>query len=218
MTEIEKFFKDTYVRNTPIIEYLREATRNKLAYFIPLNTPSLKNSKQIQQIFTKNSTCCHSRGGLVIKTSTGGLICSHCQQPCGRHTRPILNASDGVQEYEKNILPFVNVFKGIFKEWKVGKTEPLVMCFYFIRNQYRDFDYGNASEVLLDMFKDQTDKKTKEVIPRLITDDCMRFVKPFFLGCHYSQDKPGTIITLLTKELLEIYSKVYLDYKPNTLF
>lgn len=66
------------------------------------------------------------------------------------------------------------------------KSYPLNIGFYFIRDSARSFDYTNISQILLDLM----------TAHNFIPDDCMKYVKPVFVGYEINKDKPGVIISI----------------------
>jgi hypothetical protein len=96
-------------------------------YFIPLNTPSLKNSK--------------------IKTSRGIFP----SKTVMKYLREL-----GVQKYsssKKEIVDYKtkpNLFREAFKGWK-KPDNLIVLGMHFVRNSKRGFDFNNASQVILDL-------------------------------------------------------------------
>ena len=187
----EQFFNNSFENNTPILKELKIMLQEKKAYFLPGNVPSLKNSKEIKQIFTKKSACCHAKGGLRYKDSDNVWRCSICKKPSAMYTKPILSPSDNALKYQEQMVPFFNVLKGLFKEWIKDRKYPLPVAFYFIRDQYRIFDYGNASEILQD----------EMVHNDVIEDDNMKFIIPEYLGCHYNKNNPGVLLSYDQKSI-----------------
>jgi ribosomal protein L37AE/L43A len=191
--------KAQLIINQEMVNYLRELHKNNKAIFIPTNTPSLKNSKEIMQIPTKKSVCCLTKGGLMQKDNHGVWRCSKCGEVAVRHKIASLQPSKPVrsfqqeqkQTFEKNLV--------IWEKLIEGKQLPYRVFFYFIRSSARIFDYNNASHILADMMTENGYYKD---------DDVLRFM-PEYLGFHVDSNKPGAIITLWTPELQQLKNKIY---------
>jgi hypothetical protein len=204
----QQFFEYSYIQNTQILKELRTMIQERKAYFLPGNVPSLKNSKEIKQIFTKMSSCCYRKGGLRYKDTNGVWRCTICNNPAAMHTKAILSPSDNALKYQEQMVPFFKVLKGLFKEWIKDRKYPLPIAFYFIRDQYRIFDYGNASEILQD----------EMVHNDVIEDDNMKFIIPEYLGCHYNKNNPGVVICLMTETLYRLKIENLFNHTNNDLF
>lgn len=100
---------------------------------------------------------------------------------------PMIVASALVKKYQNQKFNYFNVYRREWKKMIEGKTAPLVISFYFIRDSKRIFDYGNASEVLLDMMKRM----------EWIKDDNMKEVIPHFKGFEVDPKNPGVRIEVL---------------------
>lgn len=173
--------KVLHIEDNALIEQIREIYKKGYAIFIPGNTPSLKSSREIQQMYTGKSDCCNTP---YTKIDKGKYLCSKCQKECKLGKRPILGYSKPVKEFmenkEKDFTSNKMLFKAITKDWQY----PIGIGMYFIRQSHHDFDVNNASHILVDLM-------TKyEWIP----DDSANYIKPVFLGYHYSKENPGCII------------------------
>lgn len=151
--------------------------------FIKHNTPSLKNSK--------------------IKTSRGIFSSKTVKKYLGKL---------GIQSYsssKKIVKGYVNrpnefeKLRNKFKESLKGKDFPVLICFHFVRESKRDFDFGNATEVIFDLLTAHDiipDDNIKFTIPSIISIDG---ILPTEENMHelkwYSVDKenPGVWIRII---------------------
>lgn len=194
----EKIIELQEVWNQELTAYLRQKYKDNQAIFLPGNVPSLKNSKEISIINTKNSVCCNA---LLEKRSDKKWYCSKCMQLAQRKTIPSLRSSDGVLDYKKVTSYIFNTKTGVWKNMINNKLPPYNVAFYFIRQSRNTWDFINASQVLLDLMKDKEDKRGN-IIKKWIKDDNMLYVRPYFLGYHYDKKNPGVIITLMDEYLI----------------
>jgi Holliday junction resolvase RusA-like endonuclease len=185
--------------NQELLAYLRNAHKIGQAIFIPGNTPSLKNNKEILQIMTKQSACCHKKGGLMVKNDDGKWECSVCGMLTQRHTRPILTKSKISQQYEKEKTSFFEKNLSRWKEMVKDKLFPYPLGMYFIRNSHREFDYVNASQIVLDIMTEAG----------YYVDDSMINVIPEFLGYHVDAAKAGVILIIMNTDLYNFKIKLY---------
>lgn len=123
-------------------------TSNGKLIFIPYNSPSLKNSK--------------------IKTSRGIFSSKTVKKYLSKL---------GIQSYsssKKIVKGYVNrpnLFEELRQDFKeaIGKKEfPILICFHFVRDSKRAFDFGNASEIIFDLLT------AHDIIP----DDNINFTIP----------------------------------------
>lgn len=183
--------------NAEMITYLRTMAANLKVIFVKGNTPSLKNSKEIFQVFTKQSECCKKVGGLMTKVD-GAWKCSHCGNPAVRHTKPILTKAKRVMEFETLHKDTFKTQLPIWKSITSDKKRPYSIGMYFIRDSFRMFDYVNASQVLLDMMTEAG----------YYPDDNVLWANPEFLGYHVDSDRACAIIVIMDSELHRIKSKI----------
>jgi hypothetical protein len=138
--------------------------------FIKGNVPSSKNSK------------INTRGG------------SFNSQTVQKYLRSfgILSYSSSKKEvktYKTIPMTFpVEELKELFKDRKY----PIIIEFHFIRNSKRRWDFGNITQIILDLF----------TAFNIIEDDSMDFVVPMpnkidEKWYSYDKDEPGVIITVL---------------------
>lgn len=139
--------------------------------FIPFNTPSLKNSK--------------------VKTGRGIFA--------SKTVKKYLTML-GIQTYspsKKTVKGYVdkkrpNLFEGIREQLELqlkDKETPYLLGFHFVRNSKRDFDFNNATQIILDLLTAHD----------MIEDDCMRVIIPVPLeidGKWYSIDKDNAGVYL----------------------
>lgn len=195
----EKIIELQEVWNQDLLSYLRGKHKQNQAIFVPGNVPSQKNSKEIGIINTKNSVCCNA---LLVKKANKVWECSECKQIAQRKTITTLRSSDLVLEYKKVTSYIINTKIGTWKKMIEGKQPYYNVGFYFIRKSKNTWDWVNACQVLLDLIKDEKDKKGN-IIPKWIKDDNMLYIKPYFLGYHYDKKNPGVIITLMDEYLIK---------------
>lgn len=187
------------ILNDSMVDYLRKLALKKECLWIPGNVPSLKNSKEILQIHTKKSLCCHRKGGLMEKDNDGHWRCSNCGELAQRYSKPILTKSKRAQLYEAEKQSFLTKQKNVWMNMIRDCEPPYLLAMYFIRDSERIFDYVNASQIILDMMSEEG----------YYVDDNMLHVIPEFLGFHVDSLKPGVIITLMNKELINFkYKKI----------
>lgn len=183
--------------NAEMITHLRTMASNNQVIYIKGNTPSLKNSKEIFQVFTKQSECCKTNGGFMTKED-GTWKCTKCGNPAIRHTKPILVKAKRVSEFEKahqdDFVKQLDTWKSII----IDKKRPYRIGMYFIRDSFRLFDYVNASQVLLDMM----------TTAGYYIDDNVLWANPEFLGYHVDSDRACAIIVIMNKEITDIKYKI----------
>ena len=116
--------------------------------FIPYNTPALKNSK--------------------IKTGRG-IFSSPTVK---KYLRKL-----GIQSYssgKKTVIGYVtrsNEFEKLREQFErslLNKGFPVLICFHFVRDSKRLFDFGNATEIIFDLLT------AHDIIP----DDNVSFIFP----------------------------------------
>ena len=172
-------------KQEPIDMYklLVERYKDKKAIFIAGNTPSLKNSKEIGQIYTNRSACCN-----VPFTGKGPTRrCPKCNNICEIKTRPMLRSSKTVVKYKsategewlQSKQRFVNMIK--------DSPMPINLGMYFIRDSERKFDHINIAQIVQDMMVDYG----------YIEDDNCLFVLPVFLGYKVDKKNAGVVITII---------------------
>lgn len=139
-----------------------------MEYFIPLNTPSLKNSK--------------------IKTSRGVFM----SKTCKKYLDSLGISSYSSRDKEVTVKRFkVNLFKEAFKEWKKPSTQ-IVLGFHFVRGTKREFDFNNANQILLDLMTAHDlieDDNMKWIVPQAYKKDGAYF--------SYDKENPGVYIKII---------------------
>jgi hypothetical protein len=171
-------------------EKLQVQIRSKLvlgnSFFFPGNTPSLKNSKRILKIYNTKSNCC---GAEVIRFKANGVlkaICSKCKKGV-ELKKSILGPSETVVKYKDQYSHYFLKNKPRFIKELSKHSKPYLLGFYFIRDTKHIFDYGNATEILLDMMKEYA----------YFDDDNMNIVMDFPLGYHVDSNRPGAYIVIM---------------------
>ncbi len=146
--------------------------------FIPFNTPSLKNSKQLGKTKPR-------------------YICPACKQGVGQ--RPIVLNSKTVKNYLQKLgikkygshgvesyATRPNLFRHAVGDYFLGCSKPVIVGFHFVRDSKRKFDIINAMQIICDLL----------VAHGFIEDDNMDYFIPVPMimdGKWYSVDKlnPG---------------------------
>lgn len=119
----------------------------------------------------------------------GGLFYS-------KTVRNYLN-SLGIKSYslrKKEVIGFKNrrnLFFDLLKDVRI-ESYPVIVCFHFVRNSRRSFDFNNATHIILDLL----------VAHKIIEDDSMDYVIPQCYwkdSKHYTYDKnnPGVYIKFI---------------------
>jgi hypothetical protein len=204
---IDEFFTSDELKQLGLMELeiykiVRSLTREKKAVFIPGNVPSLKNSKEIVQMFTKQSVCCNA--ALIKNGKT--LICSKCKKITQRKTRSSLIASKTVREYKKKTEQayidarpdFMNIIKHQQRPYQIG--------LYIIRDSKRHYDFNNASHIIHDTIANDMTRKTSnglyiKLMDKWIDDDDVDNLRPVCLGTHVDTKIPGCYIFVLNKDI-----------------
>lgn len=155
----------------------------KKVLWIPGQVPSLKNSKEIVTIKTKNSICCNAP---LIRLSVGNFLCAHCHKPTKHKTRPLLIPSKSVEAYYKTSEAYYasSDFKARYADWFDGCESPIYMGMYFVRKTANAWDFNNVSQIVQDLL----------VKHNHIVDDNVRYLIPVLLGSHKDAERPGVII------------------------
>ena len=143
-------------------------SKQKKEWFIEGNVPSLKNSK----IKT-------SRGIFPSKTVMKYL------QKLG--IKKYSSSKKEVEGYKTRTNSFFDHIWDFPKDIEY----PIQLGFHFVRDSQRDFDFNNATQIILDLL----------TAHKFIEDDSMKYIIPFAYkknGNWYSIDKenPGVFITI----------------------
>jgi len=171
-------------------EHIQKDLREKLflrtSFFFPGNTPSLKNSKEILQIYNTSSNCCHTPVMRLKQGTRMIALCSSCKKPVALK-KPILGPSKPVREYRDSHLGdfLKNKPRFILESKKYSK--PYLLGFYYIRDSERKFDYSNAAHILLDMMKQSG----------YFEDDDCDTIMDYPLGYHVDKIKAGAYVIFL---------------------
>lgn len=173
--------------------HLVELMQQGYAFFFPLNVPSLKNSQEIQQMFTGKSNCCNAP---YIKLGNRKYQCTACNSSCQLGTRPLLRKSKRAQEYMDLMIPMVDAKKSQLKKIVSEIGYPVHMGLYFIRESQHDFDFDNAITMIMDCIKG-----------RFIEDDNMNYIYNYPIGYHVDKHNPGVIIAFIKKPIYD-YHKI----------
>lgn len=116
--------------------------------FIPYNTPALKNSKvkTASGIFSSPTVKKYLRKlGIQTYSSSKKIVKGYVTKP---------------NEFEK--------LREQFEKALLNKGFPILICFHFVRDSKRLFDFGNATEIIFDLLT------AHDIIP----DDNVSFIFP----------------------------------------
>lgn len=152
--------------------------KNEGIYFAG-NIPSLKNSREIMQIPTKQSLCCKAG---MIKTS-GTYLCSNCMKPAQRKMLPSLGYSSTVNKYISHTKPIWLKNKMLFDQ-QFDTSKQCVIGLYFIRDSNRMFDYHNAEQIVGDLMAQYG----------YINDDNTKYLKIIPIGHHVNSSHSGMLM------------------------
>ena len=131
-------------------------------YYIPGNTPSLKNNKEIVRFKGKNGQ---------LHTS---LVSSKRHKKYAKDTG-IIWKTEGKR----------------FKLDTMGVDKPFNVCFYFVRDTRRKFDYTNALDTCQDLMVEY----------EWFEDDNSTIMRPIPCGYHVDKNKAGVYIALLESNI-----------------
>lgn len=179
-----KELKNESLEMLGIYDELIELVKEDRAIFLPFHVPSLKNSKQILQIYTGKSSCCNA---IYKKLGKGHYICTKCNNRCQLGKRPIIAKSKTVEKFMNNASPILLQYKKEFFDLITNLPKPLHIGFYFIRGSKHDFDLDNAITTMLDTMKNV----------EYIYDDNSKEIYSYPIGEHYNKENQGVIIVPL---------------------
>ena len=166
----------------PIFEELIKLNKTNPVLWLPVNVPSLKNSKEIVTVPTNSSACCKAP---VFPGKPP--ICSHCKKPTVKDKSFRLIPSKTVAKYIKTTqLIYDNaVNRNRVKSWiAASETMPFYLGMYFVRERDNVWDFNNATQIITDLFKRYG----------YIEDDDVRNLIPVYLGHHKNAINPGVIL------------------------
>jgi hypothetical protein len=151
--------------------------------FIPFNTPSSKNSKQLGK--TKPRYICPA-----CKQGVGQRPLVLCSKPVKNYLKKL-----GIRKYGKNgvdeYMTRENIFRQSVGDYFKDCQKPVIVKFHFVRDSKRKFDFHNAVQIITDLL----------VAHGCIVDDDMDHFLPVPMMMDnnwYSVDKnmPGVFIQL----------------------
>jgi hypothetical protein len=155
--------------------------------FIPFNTPSSKNSKQLGK--TRPRYICPA-----CKQGVGQRPLVLCSKPVKNYLKKL-----GIRKYGKNgvdeYMTRENLFRQSVGDYFKDCPVPVIVKFHFVRDSKRKFDFHNAVQIIADLL----------VAHRFIEDDDMNCFLPVPMmieGKWYSVDKnlPGVFVQLHGEE------------------
>lgn len=172
--------------NTDIVEssfnvIIEEYKKGNVLFFSG-NVPSLKNSKEIGKRWM--TECCNSK---YNKINSNIYICNKCGSPSKLKSIPSLRSSDLVIKYKEQNNGYFVANKPLWKRISSKVDYPYLLAFYFVRSSNTRFDFDNAKQIILDMFRNH------EYIP----DDCSDYVRTLDVGFHKNPENPGVYIFLV---------------------
>lgn len=169
--------------------------------FIPGNVPSLKNNKEIVQMYTKLSICCQKpvRGKKP-------LICTQCNKPTKRLTRPSLIASKRVMKYKKDTEQYYIDARPLFMKVKKENECPFQLGIYIVRDSKRKYDFNNATHIIHDIIANDMIRKMAngsyiKTMSKWIEDDDVSNLRPVCVGTHVDKNEPGCYIMILKSDI-----------------
>jgi hypothetical protein len=175
------------METTPMIEKLKSKLLDHTAWWIPPNTASSKNNKEIMTMSIKSCVYC---GGYVEPQKGSQRICgcgakynvgfcAKCGKEVPRKTATFLQNSDRVKEYIVNAKPTYQKYMKEF--WNVIATypKPIYLGMYFIRDSNRAWDFPNIQQIIFDLIKIEKDGQ-----PNWIPDDDTKNIIGVYLGEH----------------------------------
>lgn len=173
------------------------------AVWIPGNVPSLKNSKEIVQMYTKQSICCNAE----VKGKGKDIYCSKCHKRTQRKKRSSLIASKTVREYQKQTQQQYIDARNTFMKCISGNPYYRIGL-YIIRNSMRHYDFNNASHIVHDIISQDMMEKVKgggliRLMPKWIDDDDTKNLMPVAIGTHVDKENTGCYIVVLNKQIYE---------------
>lgn len=194
--------EDKHISNVnltePSFEFVLDQYKKGNVLFFSGNVPSLKNSKEIGKGWL--SECCNSKYDKHEATKT--YVCRKCNKTTKLKSVPQLRSSDLVQNYKKEKVGQFMANKPLWLRISSKVDYPYLLAFYFIRATNSRFDFDNAKQIILDMFR------ASEYIP----DDCADYVRTLDIGFHKDSENPGVYIFLVRDIKLNIVeSKSILD-------
>lgn len=175
------------METTPMIEKLKIKLQNKEAWFIPVNVPSSKNSKEFMSIDIKSCAYC---GGYVAPQAGSQRVgpdgtkynvgfCAKCNKEVPRKKATFLQNSKLVMDYIKIAKPYYQKYMKEF--WNVVATypKPYYIGMYFLRDSQRKYDAINAMQIIFDLIKIE-----KDGVPNWIAEDDTSEAIGVYLGQH----------------------------------
>ena len=135
--------------------------------YIPFNTSSSKNSKEIFQMPVKGAKKCQ--------------CCGHMKK------RPILVNSKTVKKYKELTKEYYIKNKPIWLKLTENLSPPYRVSFKFIRDSKRKFDYINAAQIVQDLMQEYG----------WVEDDNCDHIIPHFEPYEVDKERAGVIIKVL---------------------
>jgi hypothetical protein len=176
--DIQLFDNNAFEIVTPY-ELMIQVYKKSKGLFFPGNIPSLKNSREIIQVPTKQSLCCQA--GMIKLGDT--WKCSSCMKPARRKMIPKLDYSSTVKKYISHTKPIWLKNKEAFKQ--LFNTEKMcIVGLYFIRDSKRMFDYHNAEQIIGDLMAQYG----------YIHDDNTKHLKIIPIGHHVNTSHAGMLM------------------------
>lgn len=167
-----------------IFNLLKFKLEDGTAIWLPGNTPSQKNSKEIGQMILGKYSLKEYLQKNKTNTKASHELCSSCSSLSIVKMRPTLRSSKMVEEYKHEHKHHYTNNTWLFKQLTHGMQFPIHLGLYFIRKSANEFDYINAAQIIQDMATEAG----------WYADDNTNIVWPVFLGTHKDADNPGCIV------------------------
>ena len=193
---------DVTLKNSDNFSFLKSEQEKGNVLFFSGNVPSLKNSKEIGKRWM--TECCNSK---YIKEGKQ-YRCNKCGNVSKLKSIPSLRSSDLVQNYKNNNIGYFMQNKPLWRTISSGMAFPIIIGFYFIRATNSRFDFDNAKQIILDMFRDA------DYIP----DDSAEYIRTVDIGYHKDSDKPGVLVCIIDDISYKIKKKGDVDINSQTNF
>lgn len=164
------------------------------------------NGMDIQDVYAE----CERNGTIFIKGQVPSFKNSKQLFKNKKTGKNFITSSDLCKDYIASTEIHWRVFRSRFLELIKGKERPYKIQLFFIRDQHRDFDFGNVSEIIWDCMtgsayypkvKDkrinaQRTQQRKE-IAWLEDDNCNWLCPDYSAGYGYDPKMAGVIIKIL---------------------
>ena len=190
---------DVTLKDTDNYSFLKAEQEKGNVLFFKGNVPSLKNSKEIGKRWM--TECCNSK----YTKESNQYRCGKCGQIAKLKSIPSLRSSDLVLNYKKNNIGYFIQNKPLWRTISSGMVFPIVIGFYFVRETHSRFDFDNAKQIILDMFRDA------DYIP----DDSAEYIRTVDIGYHKDANNSGVLVCVIDDISYKIKKKSDVDIIPK---